>query len=75
MLKHVDPSLGPGLSQVDVHRGSAEPHQPRGRLQVGAISYVSGATPPLDYKPIEPVRTGRFMSPAEPFKAAALPKT
>ena len=67
MFKHVDPSLGPGLSEVDVYRGSTEPHQPRGRLQVGAISYVSGATPPLDHKPIEHVRTGRFMCVAEPF--------
>jgi hypothetical protein len=33
------------------------------------IRYVSGATPPLKYQPIEYVQMGRFRCGAEPFEA------
>ena len=38
------------------------------------IRYVSGATPPLKYQPIEYVQMGRFRCGAEPFEGAAMTK-
>ena len=38
------------------------------------INYVSGTTPPLDYKPIEYVQMGRFMCGAEPMEGPAMTK-
>ena len=39
------------------------------------IRYVSGATPPLKYQPIEYVQMGRFRCGAEPFEGSAMTKT
>jgi predicted TIM-barrel fold metal-dependent hydrolase len=38
------------------------------------IRYVSGATPPLKYQPIEYVQMGRFRCGAEPFEGPAITK-
>jgi predicted TIM-barrel fold metal-dependent hydrolase len=38
------------------------------------IRYVSGATPPLKYQPIEYVQMGRFRCGAEPFEGPAMTK-
>ena len=38
------------------------------------IRYVSGATPPLKYRPIEYVQMGRFRCGAEPFEGPAMTK-
>jgi hypothetical protein len=38
------------------------------------IRYVSGATPPLKYHPIEYVQMGRFRCGAEPFEGPAMTK-
>ena len=48
---------------------------PHWLIRLGAmIDYVAGATPPLEYKPIEYVQMGRFRCGAEPFEGPEMTK-